>query len=75
MAGLDAGVVPQLLCVADATPAALAGGLCLLVVSLFIGIAFWLSRTPGRVSFGRWMCLGAVVGFVAHWAVALSRFA
>jgi hypothetical protein len=73
MIGFDAGFIPQLLCVADMSPAGLAGSVCVLVVSLIVGIGLWVARTPGRVSCGRFMCLGAGAGFLAHGVVVLSR--
>ncbi|GIE85237.1 hypothetical protein [Actinoplanes regularis] len=66
MIGFDAGFIPQLLCVADTTPTGLAGALCVLVVSAVVGIGFWQASEPRRVSVGRSMCLGTVLGFVTH---------
>ncbi len=76
MFGFDAGFIPQLLCVADTTPTGLVGALCVLMVLLSVGVGFWQAGDPRRVSFGRSMCLGAVLGFVAHGVfVVVIRFA
>jgi hypothetical protein len=64
--GFDAGFIPQLLCAADRTTAGLAGALCVWVVCVVVGIGLWQASTPRRVSCGRAMCLGAVLGLAAH---------
>ncbi|GIF04272.1 hypothetical protein [Actinoplanes siamensis] len=71
MIGFDAGFIPQLLCVGDRTPAALPGALCVMVVSLAVGVGLWQAREPRRVSAGRSMCLGSVLGVGLHAAVAV----
>ncbi len=73
MIGFDAGFVPQLLCVMDLSPTGVTGALCVLVVSLVVGIGLWQAREPRRVAFGRFMCLGAGAGFVAHCVVSLTQ--
>lgn len=71
MLGFDLGFVPQLLCAADSTTAGISGALCVLVVSLAVGLGLWQARDSRRRSVGRFLCLGAVSGLIAHAAIVV----
>ncbi|BCY07058.1 hypothetical protein [Actinoplanes sp. L3-i22] len=71
MVGFDAGFIPQLLCVADATPGGVSGALCVLVVSLAVGAGLIQAGDPRRKSAGRFLCLGAWTGLGVHAGVVM----